>query len=613
MGIGGILSGAAGGIRGAEDYQRNQEEGEWRREDRDHTRELRDYEREMRGVNSELTRGNLEITRAQLDDFHRERARTETKRGIAAESVGRDQADKAALDQYDAARAGIAGNVPGDANYPALDEARPGGIQPPELKGRGEAGMLAELMEEARAAGRVDEYLALRETMRQVESEGIVDVLRAARTGANETQLRDIYNARGADKVVRVVKRTDEEGRIVLEGYKQDGSMVEIDVDQWETALGLKPKQEWDVKDGVMFEKGSGPGSAVEIGKQYAPNSYFLTTKDADGTDRIFDIRTMKYVDQAGNEVGGVPGLSRKDADGILSALTKLFKVSDIESMTEEGREKLGRALGIATQLYKNGAVDSQGRKLTPAEAAAVAGDVVDGRLAEADAVKRFLPKKPVAATGGKPPVEGARQANDGKWYVQKDGKWHQWVPEANAAPTPEPAKPAATPKSGMRPVKPPAQTPNRMPIVGGINDAVSETVGGIGEAVSEGVGGVARVLRGEAGVRPLPAEQPIEATPLPPPAPPPASTDFSGRGIAPAATPKDMSDEQIVTESMALNKDLDRLHDSIERAKKLNNEAMLRRLERERTEKLRRLNMLQKEIQENRRVRSLDAGVAHG
>jgi hypothetical protein len=580
---------------------------------------LRDYERGMRGINAELARGNLELSKAQLDEFHRERQRTEKKRGIASAGVERDRTDKRALDQYDAARAGIAGNVAGDANYPALDEARPGGIQPPELKGGGEVGMLAELMEEARAAGRVDEYLALREALRQVESEGIVEVLRAARTGANETQLRDIYNSKGQDKVTRVVKRKEKDGRIVLEGYKPDGSMVEMDVDQWEAALGLKPKQKWKAEGGIAIEENSGAIRELPPSKQFAPNSYFLTTKDADGNERIFDLREMKYVDGQGNAVDG--GLSRKDADGILSALTKLFKVSDIESMTEEGREKMGRALGIATQIYKNGAVDSQGRKLTPAEAAAVAGDVVDGRLSEADAIKRFLPPKPAANKGAKPPIEGARQASDGKWYVQKEGKWHQWVPEANAAPTHAgPAQPAAAaPKSGMRAVKPPVQTPERMPIVGGINDAVADSVGGIG-----------RVLRGESGVKPLPAEAPIEGRPLP--APDSAVTDFTGQtsgGIAPAAPrtqeqiqdtgsgvpiPADikaMTDEQIATESLTLNKDLDRLHESIERAKKLSNEAMLRRLENERTEKIRRLNMLQREIRDNRRVRGI--GVAHG
>lgn len=325
------------------------------------------------------------------------------------------------------------------------------------------------------AQGRGDQagyehYSTLRD---KAEKEGVIDVLQALQGNPDMTgdELARISNAKGNYKVdtFKTQKVMDKDGKVTdvnITPIKDGQPVATYSLNRKAQLYGLTVKPKYDIKEGYRLNETTGEVEALpERDKQFAPNTYFekIEETSADGTkrQRLIDLRNGTDVTPDGKHVDN--GISRQDNEQILSSVKSLYKISDLESMDDTGRTKLGQAIGVATQLYKNGAVDRQGRKLSTNEVAALAGDIVDGRLKPEDAQRLYLPHggrvSAPAAGGGNaeaPPMEGARKAKDGNWYLQKEGKWYQVVGDAPAAKG-APAEPQ------VRPL--PADTATRTPL----------------------------------------------------------------------------------------------------------------------------------------------------
>jgi len=366
--------------------QQRELEGIARAEDRTYQIESRERERARRPIEEEIESGKVE-------DYRRGRKTAEKVRGIAATYAGRAKADKAAL-------------------------AGDGGIMPAEPSGEFQKFLdVAAAYEEE---GNIAEAHRMRQAAKSLRDEGMIDVLKAATRGASGEEIRDIFNAAGTERVSKVVRR-EEDGKIILEGHRPDGSVVTVDVQDWMGKLGMLPKKEFDIKEGHVIEKGTGTTRELpERGGKFALGTNFekLKFKNPDGSEieRLVDLRNGQFVTPGGQPEAGAKSpfnLADKEvADRMLKYLTAAK--GQMEGWDPKREEQVQQAYQFAEDLIRKQAMDG-GAYITPERAAHLGKSVVAGVLKPEDLTKLLQIPRAGAPAGAGARAPGAAGQGDGR------------------------------------------------------------------------------------------------------------------------------------------------------------------------------------------------------
>lgn len=422
-GIGSFLSGAGQALRGI---------NQW--EDEDASRGYLARARET-GVRQ------LEETDAALEDAKRTRA---TSAALRAATQGVAQQNQQIRAENAAARA--AGGLPGTGGAPAA---------PPPLKAElGQTQTYQAMREAAMQAGDAAKVAEIDKALAHFKAEGMIDVARAALSGADEAALEQIINANGSFRV-KPGSLKNADGILTAINAETGQPTPPLNIGKLAVMTGLVKPPEFEVKDGFAVNKRDGTskwvGGAVKQGERivdasgrvmvdgqrtFAPKDNFLTVKGEDG------VETLVYV--GGGAAPGAVGAAPQGAPaaGAVPVSTPGSLPAAPAGISAKARKEISDEVDNG---YRAGMGELTGTAQVRDTAKNTANNLFD---ANRDPSKRMTPQ--LAASIGRRVAEGTLKPGQAKddagqvWnVVEVDGKIYPLERQPVGAPK------AAAPRQG--------------------------------------------------------------------------------------------------------------------------------------------------------------------
>jgi len=275
--------------------------------------------------------------------------------------------------------------------------------------------------------------------------------------GTDFSMYAKIYNDMVNDGT-NVEVQADKDGGYRLVGTGRDGSQIDRKIKDAQEMRGLvnqlfdpkamrqlemqKAAKLWeadvDVRKQTAIE-GVKHGNAVELEKTKAGLKEPEVVKRGMGEGKPDQVGTLKDGKISWQTPGDTPPgsepLDKKTTDAMRTTIMGLYKVSDMESMSPDIRQKVGSALTFGSQLLQSNQGMESGKRLDINTAAKIASDLADGSLkemrfndkdgnewrgVEVGGVRYVLDPAPVKA--GKPGQrEVTGKIGDASWKVSKE------------------------------------------------------------------------------------------------------------------------------------------------------------------------------------------------